>query len=149
MILDRGICRIYRKTSITPPGGKPTSTLAEIHESYYAELGFETSPRRPTDSREETETAARVRILQNRLIHNQDVVALTPFDGNPAKTEKYRITRAYHGADDENGELITDLTLSLDEFSMTAAANSSGDPDQGTTSGSTSDTTEPAAGVSG
>ena len=24
---------------------------------------------------------------------------------------RYRITRAYHGIDDDNGELITDLTL--------------------------------------
>ena len=40
MILDRGICRIYRKRSTTPRGGKPTSSLEMIHESYYGELAF-------------------------------------------------------------------------------------------------------------
>lgn len=115
MILDRGICRIYRKVSTTPPGGKPTSTLEMIHESYYGELAFETSPARPTEKREETQTATRVRILQDRRINNQDVAELQPFDGTSAKTEKYRIRRAYHGVDDKNGEQITDLTLEVEE----------------------------------
>lgn len=115
MILDRGICRIYRKVSTTPPGGKPTSTLAMIHESYYGELSFETSPSRPTEKREETQTATRVRILQDRRINNQDVAELQPFDGTSTKTEKYRIRRAYHGTDDQSGENITDLTLEVVE----------------------------------
>lgn len=115
MILDRGICKIYRKTSTTSPGGKPTSTLAVIHESLYAELSFETAPARPTENREETETAARVRILQNRGIRNQDVAELIPFDGTGTKAVKYRITRAYHGEDGDNGEPITDLSLEIDE----------------------------------
>lgn len=115
MILDRGICRVYRKTSTTPKGGKPTSTLTAIHESYYAELAFETSPARPTEKREETQTATRVRILQNRRINNQDVAELIPFDGSDTKAEKYRIRRAYHGTDDQNGEEITDLTLEVEE----------------------------------
>lgn len=115
MILDRGICRIYRKESTTPKGGKPTSSLVKIHESYYAELAFETNPARPTEKREETQTATRVRILQNRGITNQDVAELEPFDGTGAKTEKYRIQRAYHGVDDESGEQISDLTLEVTE----------------------------------
>lgn len=113
MILDRGICRILRKTSTTPAGGKPTYDLETLHESYYGELAFETSPARPTEKREETQTATRVRILQNRMINNQDVAELMPFDGTSTKTEKYRIRRAYHGTDDQNGEEITDLTLEV------------------------------------
>ena len=115
MILDRGICRIYRKTSTTPAGGKPTSSLSLFHESYYGELAFETSPARPSEKREETQTATRVRILQNRGITNQDVAELTPFDGTMAKSVKYRIRRAYHGVDDQSGEQITDLTLEVEE----------------------------------
>ena len=115
MILDRGICTIYQKTSTTRPGGKPTSELAVIHASYYAELNFETAPARPTEKREETRTATRIRILQNRRIRNQDVAALTPFDGTEAKTETYRIARAWHGTDDESGLPITDLTLEVME----------------------------------
>ena len=56
-----------------------------------------------------------MRILQNRGITNQDVAELEPFDGTGAKTEKYRIRRAYHGVDDESGEQISDLTLEVTE----------------------------------
>lgn len=115
MNLDAGQCNVYRRTSTTPPGGKPTWTESLIHQSYYGELSFETAPARPTERREETRTAARVRILQKRDIRNDDVAELTPFDGNPAKTEKYRITRAWHGDDSESGEPITDLTLEVAE----------------------------------
>ena len=115
MILDRGICRIYRRESTTPAGGKPTYTPRLMHESYYGELAFETSPRRPTEAREETETATRVRVLQNRQIKNQDVAELIPFDGNDAKPEYYRITRAWHGTDEDSGMEISDLTLGVYE----------------------------------
>ena len=115
MILDRGVCRIQRKTGTTRQGGKPTYTTETIFESYYGELAFETSPRRPTDMREETQTATRVRILQNRGIRNQDLAELIPFDGTEAKAELYRITRAYHGTDDQSGEPVTDLTLEVTE----------------------------------
>lgn len=115
MILDRGLCRIYRQESITEPGGKPKSEEKLICESYYGELSFETSPARPTEKRQETQTAARIRILQNRGIRKEDVAELIPFDGTETKTEKYRIARAWHGADDESGELISDLTLEVNE----------------------------------
>ena len=115
MILDRGTCKIYRRTSTTPPGGKPTWTEKVLHESYYGELSFETAPSRPTERREETKTAARIRILQNRNIRYDDTAELTPFDGTNVKTEKYRITRAWHGNDSESGEAITDLTLEVAE----------------------------------
>ena len=138
MILDRGICVIYRKTSTTPAGGKPTATLSAIHESYYGELSFETAPARPTENREETNTAARVRILQNRGIRNQDTAELIPFDGTQSKPQTYRITRAYHGTDSENGEQITDLTLEMDEKTTIAkapAATQNGSGGTGSTGG--------------
>ena len=115
MILDRGVCRIYHKTSTTPKGGKPTSVLAVIHESYYGELSFETAPFRPTEKREDTRTAARVRILQNRDIRNDDVAELIPFDGTKVKPAYYRIARAFHGNDEDSGEPVSDLTLEITE----------------------------------
>ena len=115
MILDRGTCKIYRKTSTTAAGSKPSSTETVFFESYYGELSFETAPSRPTEKREETKTAARVRILQNRNIKNDDLAELTPFDGTEAKTVKYRIARAWHGDDSDSGEPITDLTLEVAE----------------------------------
>lgn len=131
MILDRGTCRILRKTSTTPAGGKPTSTLAAIHESYYGELSFETAPARPTGKREDMKTATRVRILQCRSIRNQDVAELTPFDGSEAKTEKYLIARAWHGDDSDSGEPITDLTLEVYEKYQTARASTPAAPAPG------------------
>ena len=115
MILDRGVCRILHKTSTTPKGGKPTATWSVIHESYYGELSFETAPSRPTEKREDTKTAARIRILQNRGIRNDDVAELTPFDGTDAKADYYRIARAWHGDDSDSGEPISDLTLEVTE----------------------------------
>ena len=115
MILDRGVCRILHKTSTTPKGGKPTATWSVIHESYYGELSFETAPSRPTEKREDTKTAARIRILQNRGIRNDDVAELTPFDGTEAKADYYRIARAWHGDDGDSGEPISDLTLEVTE----------------------------------
>ena len=150
MILDRGTCTIYRKTSTTPAGGKPTWTLAAIHEGYYGELAFETSPARPTDGREETETATRIRILQNRNIRNQDLAELAPFDGSSAKTEKYRIKRAYHGSDDDSGEPITDLTLEIAETWPTKAASTGGSGGSGNAeTGTTGDDPNSGSGGSG
>lgn len=110
MILDSGICRIIAREHAGEPGNMPApEDVGTRFESYYAELGFETSPAYPTRDRMERRTDARVRILQCRDIREDDEAVLTPFaTGEP---RRLRITRAYHGADDESGEAITDLTL--------------------------------------
>lgn len=111
MILDRGVCTIYVQTDVSGPGEMPRYEKTIKTQSYYAELDFETSPAWPTEHREETKTAARVRILQCRGITKGDVAELRDYadDKEPVKT--YRIARAYHGVDDESGEMISDLTL--------------------------------------
>lgn len=81
-------------------------------QSWYAELDFATTPARPTDAREEVRTDTRIRILQNRAINNHDRVELENDDGS---TTTYEVTRAYHGRDDDSGELITDLNLEVVE----------------------------------
>lgn len=115
MILDTGICKVYRKQNTASPGSKPVYENVLIHESYYGELNFETSPARPTENREEINTAARVRILQNRSIANHDRVKLLKFDSaeRPESDELFEITRAWHGTDENSGERITDLTLEV------------------------------------
>ena len=112
MILDRGICWIYRKVNTAEPGAMPVWVDDVYHVSWYGELNFETNPARPTDNREEVKTDARIRILQNRRINNHDRVLLKTVEGEETM---YEVTRAYHGADDESGELITDLTLEVYE----------------------------------
>ena len=108
MNLDKGICTVYRTANTAAPGAKPVLTETAFFESWYGELNFETSAARPTDTRKEIRTDARIRILQNREIREHDRVALSVYSQDP---ERYEIERAYHGRDDESGELITDLTL--------------------------------------
>lgn len=108
MILDKGICTVYHTEDTARAGAQPILTETPFFESWYGELSFETSPARPTETRREVRTDARIRILQNRQIREHDVVALSPYTQDP---ERYEIERAYHGRDDESGELITDLTL--------------------------------------
>lgn len=115
MILDSGVCRVYRKTNTAAAGGKPKWMDTLLHTSYYGELNFETAPARPTDSREEVGTAARIRILQHRGINNHDRVELEPFDGTGSdwRSKKLEVTRAWHGTDPDSGERISDLTLEV------------------------------------
>lgn len=110
VLLDSGICTVYRKRNTAQPGGKPTFENVQIHRGWYGELSFETTPMRPTEKREEVRTDARVRILQNRNIANHDRVELL---SNLNAETVYEVTRAYHGRDDESGELITDLSLEV------------------------------------
>src|SRR5574344_2290938 len=73
MQLDRGICTVYTQTDISESGGMPRYERRIKAQSYYGELSFETSPQWPTEHREETKTAARVRILQSRGVTKDDV----------------------------------------------------------------------------
>lgn len=110
MLLDKGIAIVYRKVNTAAPGGKPAWANVEVHRGWYGELNFETAPARPTEAREEVRTNARIRVLQNRAINNHDRVELNDASGN---TTAYEVTRAYHGRDDDSGELITDLSLEV------------------------------------
>lgn len=104
MILDKGICSIF---SVGGTVFAPTYTPK--YQSWYGELNFETAPAFPTAAREEVGTSARIRVLQNRSINNGDALYFssesTPYG------DRYDVTRAFHGIDDDSGELITDLTL--------------------------------------
>ena len=55
---------------------------------------------------------ARIRVLQNRTIKQDDIVLLEQAATYEARTTRpYRITRAFHGMEDAT--LITDLTLEV------------------------------------
>ena len=112
MLLDKGICTIYHKRNTATAGGKPTFENVAYYQGWYGELSFETAPARPTTVREEVRTDARIRVLQDRHINNHDRVELAPVDG---ETLYYEVTRAYHGYDEDSGELITDLSLEVIE----------------------------------
>lgn len=111
MLLDRGICTVYEEKDVSGAGEMPRYERVIKMQSGYGELNFETSPQWPTEHREETRTAARVRILQHRGINKNDVAELADGMDDRETVKTYRITRAYHGVDDDSGERITDLTL--------------------------------------
>lgn len=112
MILDSGIATFYHRENRAENGKKPVFDHVQYYQGYYGELAFETNPAYPTDSREEVRTDARIRVLQNRTITNEDAVLLEPVNGVETF---YRVTRCYHGTDDESGELITDINLTETE----------------------------------
>ena len=111
MILDDGVCSVFAKTDVSAPGDMPEYSYQLRHQAWYGLLSFETSPANPTEYREERETAARIRILQCRSLHEQDMVQLIATNTPNETTSRFSITRLYHGTDDESGELITDITL--------------------------------------
>ena len=82
-----------------------------LSKHWYKELAFETAPSYPTEGREEVQTDARIRILQDRRLANHDVLVMANVPRVEDVLIAYEITRAYHGKDDESGEMITDLTL--------------------------------------
>lgn len=111
MVLDDGICTVFRKVDVAKPGNMPKYDHQVIGKYWYGELSFESSPARPTEGREEVQTDARIRILQNRQITNNDVVVMANVNKVEDVLKVYEVTRAYHGKDDDSGERITDLTL--------------------------------------
>ena len=118
MILDKGICSVFSRSDTARPGEMPRLGHALLTQGWYGELSFETSPARPTDGRKELKIDARIRILQCREIRQNDVVVLreiADFAQRDADETVYRIKRAYHGKDEESGELISDLTLEVVE----------------------------------
>lgn len=115
MQLDHGICTIYTKKDVSGPGEKPRYERAIKAQSYYGQLSFETSPQWPTQHREETKVAERVRILQCRKIDKDDIAGLIDFTDEEQESRFFKIGRAFHGIDDDSGEMISDLSLEVME----------------------------------
>ena len=113
MLLDDGMCTIYTKTDVSGPGEKPRYEKTIKAQSYYGQLSFEKSPQWPTEPREETKIAERVRIQQCRSIRKEDVAELIDFSDETQTPQTYKIGRAFHGIDDDSGELISDLSLEV------------------------------------
>ena len=116
MILDSGICSVFRRQNIALSGEMPRPGFQLIGQSWFGELNFETSPNRPTEGRQELRTDARVRILQNREIKQNDVVVLRElpeFEQRGEDDAVFRITRAWHGTDESGTTPVSDLSLEV------------------------------------
>ena len=114
MILDSGICSIYRKQNISQPGAMPVVGYVLISRGWYKELDFATAPTWRTEGREEQRADGRIRIWQNRSVNQYDLVILRDTTEGPEEGDTlYKITRAWHGTDEEGADLISDLTLEV------------------------------------
>lgn len=117
MILDSGICTVFRKRDLAMTGEKPRPGYEPIGKSWFGEVSFETSPARPTEGRKEQRTDNKIRILQMREIREQrDVVILRDlerFEDRDPDDAVYLITRAWHGQDDNGPTPISDLSLEV------------------------------------
>ena len=51
--------------------------------------------------------------MQCRSIRKDDVAELLDFSDVTQTPQTYKIARAYHGMDDDSGEMISDLTLEV------------------------------------
>ena len=116
MILDTGICTLFRRTDEAEPGGRPVYGYTRLGQSWYKELDFESSPAWETDGRKSLHTDARIRIIQDRSLRQHDVAVLLDaetVENIPDGTPVYEITRIYHGQDDDGPQMISDLTLEV------------------------------------
>lgn len=113
MILDDGICTVFKLVDKSKPGDKPDQQPQEKSMAWFGFLDFATAEKWPTESREETEVTTRIRILQDRTITNKNVVVLQETHSIEPGMERLEVVRAYHGHDDDNGQPITDLTLKV------------------------------------
>ena len=110
MILDSGILTVFEKRDVSGRGEMPRFEHVQKAQAYFGELDFASGGIWTTQGREDVQIDARVRILQDRTITPQDVIALD--DAQDAKsTQLYEIERIYHGVDAESGEKITDISL--------------------------------------
>lgn len=116
MILDTGVCSVFRRGDVSEPGGMPTYGYTHLFSGWYGELSYETAPAWQTEGRKDQKADGRIRILQHREIAQDDVVIMaecTSWDERPAGATAYRITRAWHGTDDDGPMPISDLTLEV------------------------------------
>lgn len=111
MILDRGICSVFKLSNVAEPGETPEESLTLKYQSWFGELNFETAPVNPTGMQDDVKVDARIRVHQHRAITGGDVVVFSALPMPPADTRRYNVIRAYHGLDDQNGQPISDLSL--------------------------------------
>ena len=116
MILDTGICTVFRKADASAAGDMPSWSYTPVFVGWYKELSYETAPVWQTDGRKELRADGRIRILQCRDVRQNDVVVmeqLKSWTDKSAGATVYKIVRAYHGKDDDGPMLISDLTLEV------------------------------------
>ena len=115
MILGTGICSVFRRENIAPPGMMPQYKLTRVYAGWYGERSFTARPRYLQEAKESTTLSAKIRVHQFREIQTDDVVVLMDVTEVPAAAPRYAIVNLYHDIDSENGQPITDIDLEVIE----------------------------------
>lgn len=113
MILDDGICSVFEKASVAEAGNMPVFRYIKKHVSWYKVLSFGTSPKYLQNIREYSTVSLKIRVKQNRAITNHDIVILRQADGVTRSDKQYEVIRAYHDADPDTVDPITDIDLEV------------------------------------
>lgn len=111
MILDSGILTIYRTIDTAEPGGMPRQTLQALYRGWYGLRAWGSRRRDPTGARPDRQIDCRVRILRLNDLREGDLVILSDVAATGVLTPAYRVEEFYQAADEESGELISDLYL--------------------------------------
>ncbi len=109
MILDDGICTVFKSTDVAERGNMPVYSHTVYDRGWYKSLDFSSMPKYVTAYAADTIISNKIRVLQNRGISVHDRVALADVDSTDGHT-LYDIIRVYHGID-EDGIPISDLEL--------------------------------------
>lgn len=116
MILDTGICTVFRKSDISCAGKMPKWGYEKIWSSWYRELSYSSRPAWQTEGRKELRVENKIRILQNRNIRENDIVVLeelAAWNDRSSGAVIYDIVKTWHGPDDDGPTPVTDLTLEV------------------------------------
>lgn len=111
MILDKGICTLYKVSNSAAAGAMPVQSLTKIADHWFADLEFEAAMFMDTDNSEQILVEKKIRILQNLNVLKGTVIKID--------SDYYKVVRVYHGKDElifygrsqGSGELISDISL--------------------------------------
>lgn len=101
--MNSGICTLYEYQDVAAEAEMPRRELIEIGVAWYWELEFASESIESSGQSDMVSIDNRIRILQNRFVSSQSVIALED-------KKLYRTIRAFHGTDDY-GRPITDISL--------------------------------------
>lgn len=111
MILDDGICSIFRAANVAAAGRMPVWGFEPVGQSWFKRRSYSTRASFMREGAEDTTVSLRIRILRNDAVTNHDVVILVPADAMLPNVKRYSVINAVHDVDPDSGEAVTDLYL--------------------------------------
>jgi hypothetical protein len=119
MILDSGICSIYREVNCANGGNTPRPQSQRIYSGWFGTLNFSSDDYGGIKQADVQKIDLRIRIHQCAEVTGRDKVS--------ADGKIYEIVRVYHGFDNDNQQPISDLSLVRYEYDSTRVSQSASD----------------------